>query len=276
MASASSITAGQTVTLTATVTSATPAMPTGGVQFFDKATGAEIGVGNITNGQAIFTATLSSVTTVTIYAAYVGGGDFTSAQSADVSVQVLAPTVTSGFSMSLSAPTISLDMATVNYSQQDTITLKPISGYQATVTLSCSLPPGLAVSCAFPAGSTLNLAGQRLAATVKFEVLGTTGALLKPRGWVGGGSGFRWLWVLLGLLGALLAGWWLLPQRKHKLAWSMAVLGVALVACAQWPQPVTTPIEAHATITATGVAAPGSGYSNHTETSTVTLVLKTL
>jgi Bacterial Ig-like domain (group 3)/FG-GAP-like repeat/FG-GAP repeat len=158
--SANSVAAGQSVTLTATVTAASGSTsPSGTVTFLDGTT--TLGTGTLAAGIATFSANLAAGAH-SLTASYGGASGFAASTSAVVNVQVAA--AAADFSVAL-IPTSAT--ASAGQSAQSTVALTPANGFNQTVSLSCSgLPTG--ATCSFapasvalngsPANSTLTIA----------------------------------------------------------------------------------------------------------------------
>jgi hypothetical protein len=146
MASASTVTPGQSVTFTATVISATTGIPTGTVNFYDGAT--LLGPGTLAGGVATYsTSALAGGVTHSISATYTGSTDFlpsTSASSVNVTVAPL------DFTLTIAGPSSQTVVpgSAVSY----TLDVKPDYGtYAGTVTFAVTgLPPGATITFSPP------------------------------------------------------------------------------------------------------------------------------
>jgi hypothetical protein len=161
-ASATSVVSGTPITFTATVTPASGPVPTGTVTFSDGAT--VIGSGTLTaSGQAVFTTSSLAVGTHSITAAYGGSTTDTGSTSAALSVMVTSTTGKPDFKI-----TVTRDGGRHDHEITLIVTVTPINGFSAPVSLSCTDLPRHVV-CTFrppvvtphggPATSTLIITG---------------------------------------------------------------------------------------------------------------------
>lgn len=144
-ASAATITAGASVTLTATVTgpSGNTTTPTGTVTFLDGT--ATLGTGMLNgSGVATYATTTLSTASHSITASYGGDSNFAASTSSVVTVTVQAPVLPS-FSVSASPASLSL---TPGQSTTATLTVTPAGGFAQAVSFACSGLPSEA-SCSF-------------------------------------------------------------------------------------------------------------------------------
>jgi hypothetical protein len=178
-ASASSVGKGQSVTFTATVTSAASAtIPTGTVTFLDG--GTSIGTGTL-NGSAVATFAISALAggTHSITASY--GGDATFASSTSTAVTVTVGAGSSG-DFSLSATPASASV-TAGSSATSTITVTPSGGFSTQTSFACSGLPQFA-SCSF-SPATVTPSGSPASTTVTVTTSAATAMMLptgKPQG----------------------------------------------------------------------------------------------
>lgn len=137
--SASSVPAGTSFTLTATVKGSS-GTPTGAVTFLNGST--SLGTGTLNgSGVATLTTSLSAVGTDSITAQYGGDGTFSASTSSAVSVTVVAV----GISATASPNPLTIKSGS---SGTLTITLTPTGGYTGAVSFSCGTLPAH-VSCTF-------------------------------------------------------------------------------------------------------------------------------
>jgi arabinogalactan endo-1,4-beta-galactosidase len=214
--SASTVYPGQNITLTATVTSPSAAVPTGTVNFVSGST--TLGSSTL-NASGIATLATSSLQpgSNSIQAEYAGNTDFSASTS--TAVTVTQP----DFSISGGQTNVTLPAggsSTVN------LTLTPAGGYQGTITMSCN--SSLAnVSCAFnPATYTSDGSNTVLTGTVTLTASSTT-AMTTP--FLGGNCGVFFAATFF-FPGLLLAG-----MRKRRHSWLVLALVLAgtlsLTAC---------------------------------------------
>jgi Bacterial Ig-like domain (group 3) len=150
-ASAATITAGASVTLTTTITGASGStgVPTGTVTFFDGTT--TLGTGTL-NGSAVATYATSSLATGThsITAQYGGDSNFAASTSTAVTVTVQAP-VPASFTLSASPTTLSI---TPGAAGTTTVSVTPAGGFAQPVSFACSGLPSEATCTFAPATVT--------------------------------------------------------------------------------------------------------------------------
>lgn len=163
--SATTVNPGQSVTFTATVTSAS-ATPSGTVNFLNGSS--QLGSGTLNaSGVATFTGTVSPGAN-SITADYAGNTDFASSTSATVAVAEPDYSVTANqTSLTISAGS----------SGSDSIKLTPVGGYDGTVTMSCTTALA-GVTCSFtPASYTLNGSDTVVTGTVEIAASSFAAAL---------------------------------------------------------------------------------------------------
>jgi arabinogalactan endo-1,4-beta-galactosidase len=168
VASNTSVTSGQSIVLTATITSATGAIPAGMVTFLSGITSVGTGVLNA-SGVAMYTVTSLPPGVDAITASYAGSADFATSASAALSV------TEAGFTLSASPMNVSIAAGgTGNVA----LTLTPVGGYTDTIAMSCTSPMA-GVTCAFtPATYTAN--GSNAALTGSVTLSASSTAILKP------------------------------------------------------------------------------------------------
>ncbi len=151
--SASSITAGSSVTLTATVQAGSTAVTSGTVNFYNGST--LLNSTPITlnaYGVATFTTTTLPTGSDNITATYIGNSSYTTSTSSTVTITVSA--AAPNFTFTTSSTTVSIAPGQTG---NTTLTLTPTGGYSGTVTLSCAGQP-LYTSCVFTqSGATNNV-----------------------------------------------------------------------------------------------------------------------
>jgi hypothetical protein len=160
--SAASINQNASVTFTAMVTS-TAGTPTGSVQFLNGTT--PLGTSTLSaTGAATYTTSALPAGSLTIAAVYLGDANFNGSQ-ATVAQAVIAP----AFTLSADSTSLSLQAGQTGQIQ---ITLTPVGGYTATLTLGYTGLPRLA-SCSFsPATLVADGSNQPVTSTL---ILTTTG-----------------------------------------------------------------------------------------------------
>jgi hypothetical protein len=224
-ASASQLTPGQSVTLTAVVAPQSGGnMPTGSVTFLD---------GSITLGTAQLTATGGATLTLgslpagtnSIIASYGGDANDSPSSSPVLIVTVSAPE----YAMVISSPSLSL---TPGQPSSLTVTLIPENGFNLPINLSCSgLPSG--TTCSFsPANLTPNGAPVMSTVTMMVPTQLALAPKQAPHGGAAGRLAFGWVmpWGFIPLLGLAK------KRRRSQLArWSYRVAVVAaLTAGSLW------------------------------------------
>jgi len=164
-ASAGSITAGQSVTLTATVTDASigsTGTPTGKVKFFDGTT--LLGTGTLTNGVASYsTSSLSAGVTHSLTASYGGDMNF-AASSSSTSTTVSVGALGFSFTLSGGASQTVVPGSAASYNFQ----VSPISGiYPGTVSFTATGLPAGATAVFSPSTIAVNGGAQPMTTTVQ-------------------------------------------------------------------------------------------------------------
>jgi hypothetical protein len=136
---------GASVTLTATVTSAS-GTPGGTVTFYSGST--PLGVGTL-NGNGIATLSTAALPagTDTVTATYAAAGNFAGSSSPEATLTIAAAPVPAQGSYTVTASPTSLTVA-VGATAKTMLTFTPTSGYRGTIALSCSNLP-VNASCAF-------------------------------------------------------------------------------------------------------------------------------
>jgi len=230
---------GSTLTLTATVAPATGSgTPTGQITFMDGLS-TLIGTAALSSGNATLTTSTLALGGHTVTAVY--GGDSTYASSTSAGTTVTITPVPPDFSVSLSSTsaTISGNGGTAT----STVSLTPVGGFSATVTLACSRSPAR-TTCTFSPAS-LTASGTSAATSTLTITTNTATAALQH-------DNSKITLAFLGI-GALSLSF---IRRRRYLSQSLALLCLLLVGwglsgCAGSPSP-TTPAGTYAvTITAT-------------------------
>lgn len=173
MASATSVIAGQNVTLTATLNTNSIAAPPSGTVSFETQAGVTLGTvmvipsGLDARGFVQATATLNFVPqgTVIVFAQYNGDKNYFNGTSQNV-------TITAGSADYQVAAAPNPLIITAGQTGSATITVTPVFGYTGTVTLACpgTLPPG--VTCVLSSSTiTLGSDGKAGTSTVTFTTL---------------------------------------------------------------------------------------------------------
>jgi hypothetical protein len=272
-ASANPVTSGQSVTLTAVVSTLSYGIaPTGNVQFLNSGvpigTGTPTGVNASSSGYASLTATLTTsfTATATITALYQGDLNY----AASPMSSPLTVTVTSGTpDFSLGATPSSFAIASPGASGNTTIGLTALYGFTGTVTLSCAVPTTMTgANCAL-ASTSITLTSTTTSSSTTLTV--NTAA---PSTVIGLFNSPRWL-APIG--GAIFAAFFLLliptKRRRLKLAFGslfLVLLAAALVACGGGSNstPITTPgtPAGNYTVTVTGTSGSLSRSANITVT----------
>jgi subtilase family serine protease len=233
---ATTVTSGQSVTLTALVsTSSFGIAPTGAVQFLNNGnpmTGSSCGspctvtttpVNASASGFASLTATLTTsfTATATITAQYVADLNYLASTSSPLTVTVSSGTP----DYSVVATPSSFVITSPGASGSTAISLSPLNGFTGTVSLSCQVPSAMT-------GGTCSLASPSLTPGNSTTLTVNTTA---PSTVIGLFNSPRWL---LPIGGAIFAAFFLLviptKRRRLKLAFGslfLVLLAAALVAC---------------------------------------------
>ncbi|HKH98943.1 MAG TPA: FG-GAP-like repeat-containing protein [Candidatus Sulfotelmatobacter sp.] len=156
---------GQSVTFTATVSSATTGTPTGTVNFLDGAT--VIGSSALSGGVAAFSTSSLGLGTHSITAAYLGDSNFTGSTASVLSQVVQTP----DFALSVAAMTP--PSVSAGTSSSSTVTLTTSTGFDlSTVSLTCSVTPVVAhgPTCSLGAMTFGNTPGVGTSATATLTV----------------------------------------------------------------------------------------------------------
>ena len=265
--SLSTVTSGETVTLTAIVTTSSLGLaPSGTVAFFNgsnqiSGTPTYTYAAGSYAGTASLTATLSTSFTAnaSITAKYSGDVDYVTSTSTAVPV-----TITATPDFSLGASPTSFTITSPGQSGSTTVSAGGVNGFTGTVSITCALQATMTYSTCTLTASTLTPGGTGAQLTV-----GTTApsaALRLPN---------RPRWFLPGA-GVLLFGWLLLQfaagkHRRVKLAFGLlvfAMLAAGFVACggsSSTPPPSSpgTPTGSY-TVTVTGTSTINSATVTHT------------
>jgi hypothetical protein len=264
------VTAGVSVTLTATVTSSA-GTPTGAVTFSDG--GATVGTGMLNAGVATLTTTTLSVGADAITASYAATTDYLASTSGPVTVTVTAA-VPAGYTITANPNAVSIAEGQTG---NTTLTLTPTGGYTASVALSCQNLPANAV-CVFAQNPVL-LSGNNqpvsvglaLQTSVQQARSDATPAPLSP---VLPALAFWWP--------GSLAGCAILGQKRKRVKprqrWlqlclllaAAGALAVGLSGCGGGFGPYVTP-PGSTTVTVTATATSGTTVTTHTVNLTVTI-----
>ena len=269
-ANPSTTTSGQSVTLTALVSTASLGFaPSGAVQFLNSnvpisGTVTYTPVNASSSGYASLTATLTTsfTSTATITAGYVADLNYLASTSAPLTV-----TITSGApDFSVVASPSSFAISSPGASGSTTISINPLNGFTANVNLTCSAPASMT-------GGTCGLASSSISPTSTTTLTVYTTA---PSAVIGLFNGPRWL---APIAGAIFAAFFLLliptKNRRLKLAFGslfLVLLAAAFVACGGGSGTTTTtssggtPTGSY-TVTVTGT----SGNLTHSQNITVTV-----
>jgi arabinogalactan endo-1,4-beta-galactosidase len=266
--SVSSVSPGQSITLTATVTSAA-ATPTGSVNFLNGTT--QIGSGTLSaSGVATLTVTVSPGAN-SITAQYVGNSQF--APSTSTAVTVLEP----DFSVTANQSSLTISAGS---SGSVSLTLTPVGNYSGTVSMTCSTALA-GVTCTFtPASYSLDGSDTVLTGTATILASATASLTTPALNHHHDNSALAaLLWLPAGVLGLLIA----LQRRRlrgnaffYGLIFSLALLppAFALSACGSSGNSSggggtggTQPVTGTVTITATG------SISNTTQTLPLTVTI---
>jgi hypothetical protein len=141
----SSIAAGASEVLSATVTSA--AGVPGGTVTFSSGT-ASLGTANLANGTASLPVVFSAIGSQAITAAYNASGNFGSSNSAALTLAVVTP-----FTLGLSSATVTIAPGA---SGSTTVSATPAIGFSGTVTFSCTSPVAYVTCSLSPSSQTVS------------------------------------------------------------------------------------------------------------------------
>jgi hypothetical protein len=249
-AAPTSLTVGQNVTLTATVTG-TAGVAAGTVTFTDSAAGGAattLGTGTLDgNGVATFSTTGLSAGSHSISASYSGSAGYLTSVSTAVTVVVAAAPI-SDFTLALSPMSGSVNSGSTTTTA---VSVTPVNGFNQLVSFTCSgLPTG--VTCGFspatviPAGAT---------ATTTLTFTRSASATLLRRNSRKDGI----------VLGVLLFGC-LLVRRKRRVV-SLLSCFVVLIGLAGCGKKASTPASVTSTVTVTATAGTMTRTANFTLTS---------
>jgi hypothetical protein len=173
-AAPTTITSGQSSTLTATVApQAGSGTPTGTVNFLEGGTTLNSSPVTLVAGVATFPAASLVVGTHSITAAYSGDSNFAPSTSSAVQVQV-NPAPSPDFTVSATPPS---QTVTAGQSTNYTLTLTPQNGFSSAVTISCTGAPAQSTCAAASSPVTLNGTS---ASQVQVNVTTTAASLLPP------------------------------------------------------------------------------------------------
>ncbi len=219
-AAPTSVTAGASVALTATVAGVSGStVPTGTVTFLNGTS--PVGTGTLNGtGVATFSTTTLAVGTQSITASYAGDTNFNSSVSAAVSVTVAAA-VAPDFALSLSPAAATVSRGS---SAQTTISLASAGGFSGPVSLSCAGVPEDA-TCSISSAS-VNVGSATASTTMTIQTGGPTASL---RGLGKPGANSKPLLAIVSFSGLL---GWMLRRRRPALRFCMVMLGVASLAVA--------------------------------------------
>jgi hypothetical protein len=196
------------LTFTATVASATGGIPTGSVSFYAGQT--LLGMGNLTNGVASYTATSFPTGNVSLTAQY--GGDATFMPSTSAATPVLA--VTQG------SPTLTVAAAGT---ASDVLTLAVAPGYAGTLQLTCTGLPQNA-TCTFAPASVVFSSSNSSTSTLTITT-GTSASLSLPSSLFGGSRTITWA-ATLGLPSLFALA---LASRRRKLKVALRTMALLLL-----------------------------------------------
>ena len=227
-ASAAQLTAGQSVTFTATVSPQSGSgVATGTVTFLDGTT--SLGTAPLNaSGVATFSTTTLAAGSNSITASY--GGDANNSPSTSTAVTVsVAASAAASYTMAVSSSTLNL---TAGQASTLTITLTPANGFNTPIALACSgMPAG--VTCTFSPAS-VTPSGAPVTSTVSILVPSQAALLPNhaPPGAPGARLAFGWVmpWGFISLLGLGKA-----RKRSRIFEWSFRVAFAAfLIAGSLW------------------------------------------
>ncbi len=192
-ASAASVTAGTSVTLTATVagSSGSSGTPTGTVTFLDGAT--KLGTGTLSAGVATYAATSLATGSHSITAQYGGDANFAGSTSSAVTITVTAVAP----SFTLAASSTSLSITAAGSSGTTTLTVTPSGGFAQAVSFACAGLPSEA-SCTFsPATVTPGASAVTTVLTISTTAASIVKSSANNRPALGGLAAFASLAMLL-------------------------------------------------------------------------------
>ena len=205
MLSTSAVYAGSSVTFTANVPQpGGGAAPSGSVTFMNGSTA--LGSGTLSSGVATFsTSGLTTAGTYNITASYAGDTNYTGSVSSSSPLNVQSFTLSSGVTISVSAP---------GQSGMGTLTATPLAGFNGTISYSCTLVlAGAACSTSPTSGGV----------TVTVTTTAPSSDLVTP----GKRSGIFYAMLLPGLLGVLLVGFRKRTFRGMHVVTLLLILGLS-------------------------------------------------
>jgi hypothetical protein len=144
--SSNPITAGQAVTLTATVVTGSGGNPSGVVSFISN--GVLLGTASLNSaGVATLSTASMAAGSYSMTAQYGGNSSFDASTSSPLSETVTAAGVVAGISVTASTPTLTIGSGS-STSDAEVLTLTAVGGYSGTITMACAnLPSGS--TCSF-------------------------------------------------------------------------------------------------------------------------------
>jgi hypothetical protein len=170
------ITAGQPITLTATVIAAS-GTPTGTVSFLSN--GAVLGSATVSSsGVATLPISSMSAGSYTLTAQYAGTSTFDASSSSVISETVNAAPAAPGVNLALSTPTLMISSSTPT-SNSVALTLTPVGGYTGTLQMACVTPPA-GTSCSFQP-QTVTVGSTPIQVGITVQTAGTTTAALRSQ-----------------------------------------------------------------------------------------------
>ena len=229
--SSNTITAGQSVTLTATVTASQsgPAMPSGNVEFL--VNGSDFGSASLSGGQATLTTTTLPVGTDSLTASYAGDSNYTGSSSSAATV-----TVNPGPTYTVTANPATIGISAPGQSGSTTLTFTGENGFStngsAALTATCSGLPAYSSCGVSPSSVTMATNGT---ATTSLTVMTTAPSAVMPNAgdhWnIGGWSGVNRGTVLALATLLLLAFGMVLGLRGRPRRWGLvfALMAFAFV-----------------------------------------------